>query len=727
MPSINVRVVSSDDNKPIGDALVRFPWSDTTHDHRTDADGRVLLRCLTPEVWHIEVHAKGFAEKEVPVNLVGTDAAEVTIELDAGGAGVLFGTITDETGRPIAGAGFSVFPANFRGRQIEYLQADAEGKYRFDYLPVNQGLELSVSGEGFVDLRRQTTLSAGSPLELNLVLQRRPHGGTVSGSVSDTAGNPIAGATLTNRGRSSRHKRTATTDELGIFVLDDVYERAIGHELVVQAQGFAPQQLKFKPGTPDKPAKLAITLADGHRIRGRVVDESGKAIRGVAVYFANGNRGSGMDYGGKTTTGVDGRFEFDSLPEVCPFAFVADGYSEIEDARLPLDGDEEVVVTMQTEGVVKGRVVDAKTGQPITPFNVQITFSPDRKPGEPGHHLGGPRATSPDGERFANDQGIFTLKDLIRDMPLQVTVTADGYDKHIKRRVVAASESAAETVEFRLQPVVASDFFTISGRIVDTNDRPITGAELRLISTTDFQLPAAMRDPHDFSFVEYPFGWTMIRSGSAEKAAGVQQYLSTTSDETGEFAFEQVRPAAAMQIAYWGEGVTQGRVQGIEQMSEVDRALLKIEVVTPGVVRGKIDRTALPDINSVAVSPKGLAIDSDIQHAFLQAGESTYEIRNVPPGKYQLQVYGELVRVPGTDGYRQDVVQRHELKSAPEKRSRSISVPRTQRNRPRIKKTGEKREPFFGLFGLACGRTVTCYQRQCHSYLEAFIDLQARF
>jgi hypothetical protein len=656
MPSINVHVVSKENAAPIADALVRLPWSDTTHDHRTDSDGRVLLRCLTPEVWHVEVKAKGFAEQEIPVNLAGTDVANVTIELEPGG--VLYGRITDEAGVAVAGAGFSVFPADRRSGQIEYFRTDGQGNYRFDYLPANQGLEVNVSGPGFLDLQEQVTLAAGAERKVDLVLSRRPHGGTVSGSVSDAAGNPVAGATLTNHGRSSRDKRTATTDELGIFVLDDVYEGSIGHELIVKADGFAPQRVKFRPGTQESPAKLAITLQAGHTIRGRVLDEAGKAIRGVAVYFAEGNTGSGFDFGGKTTTDADGRFSFDSLPADCPFTFLADGYSEIETQKLPLDGDEEVVVTMQSEGIIKGRVIDATTDKPISPFNVQITFSPDRKPDEPGHHLSGPRATSPDGEQFATRDGTFVLKELIRGMPLQVSVTADGYDRHVKRRVVAISEADAKEVDFRLERIDPTSFFTIRGRIVDELQRTVQGAKLQFISANEIQ---TNRDPRQPRFVEYPFGWQMIKSGNAITAAGVKQILSTASSRNGEFVFEQVRPAAAMQIVYWGEGVSQGRLQGIEKMSAADRANITIQIVTPGAVRGTIDRAALPKITSIALSPNRLGLDLDFHHAFLSAHDTSYEIRSVPPGTYQLQVYGERIRTERSDGFRHEVVQRHDI------------------------------------------------------------------
>ncbi|HEY3391464.1 MAG TPA: M56 family metallopeptidase [Lacipirellulaceae bacterium] len=669
MPTMAVRVVSKADSQPVADALVRLTWTDTDRDHRTDDDGRVLLRGLSPEVWHIEVQAKGFAEHELPVNLAGTDSANVTVELEPGSA--LFGTITDEAGKPVAGAGFSVFPEDHHGGQIEYLHTDAQGRYRFDFLPVGQHLELSVSHLDYVTLDEQVNLKAGPNAErqLDLVLTRRPHGGTVSGAVTGANGNPVAGATITNHGRSSREVRSATTDEFGVFLLDDVYEGSLGHELVVKAPKFAPQRVRFKPGTPDAPGKVAIQLEPGHRISGRVVDETGKPIRSVAVYFADGNRGSGMEFGGKATTDAEGRFEFDSLPKDSPFNLVANGYSEIEGAKLPVDGDEEVVVTMRAEGVIKGRVVDAETGNPISPFNVRITFSSDRRPDEPGHSLSGPRATKPEGEQFATPDGDFILADLIRDMPLQVTVLADGYENQVKRRIVAQSAADAETVEFRMARLDASKNFTISGRIVNENEEPISGAELRLISAREIRAP---RDPWQSSFVEYPFGWQMIQNGGAQSVAGIRQVLSTTSGMDGEFKFEQVQPAAAMQIAFWGDGVSQGRLQELEKLPAGERESVKIVTVTPATVRGTIDRKALPEATAVDLRSSGFdlhlalfGLDMAFHEAHLSATDTTYEIRNVPPGKYELQVYGPRIRTQRTDGFTNDVVQRHKIELTP--------------------------------------------------------------
>ena len=67
-----------------------------------------------------------------------------------------------------------------------------------------------------------------------------------------------------------------------------------------------------------------------------------------------------------------GQFEFDALPEDCPFDFKKGGYSEIEDEKLPLDGADEVLVRMKSEGVIKGRAIDAVTEKPISPFKLMV-------------------------------------------------------------------------------------------------------------------------------------------------------------------------------------------------------------------------------------------------------------------------------------------------------------------------------------------------------------------
>jgi hypothetical protein len=55
------------------------------------------------------------------------------------------------------------------------------------------------------------------------------------------------------------------------------------------------------------------------------------------------------------------------------------------------------------------------------------------------------------------------------------------------------------------------------------------------------------------------------------------------------------------------------------------------------------------------------SLDHSFQNADLSARDTRYEIRNVPPGSYELQVYGESIRSTRSDGFTRDVVQRHNI------------------------------------------------------------------
>ena len=163
----------------------------------------MVIYGLTSEIWTIEARAKGFAEDVQAVNLNATDTSSVTAKLVPGVE--LFGVVRDEAGKGLPGAGISVFPSGLSGQQTEYMSTDADGRYRFEYLPI-AGLTLLLSKEGYTDVRHDVAITAPprGRQELNLILPRRPDGGSVRGTVVDKDGKPVAGASVVNRGR--RHE-----------------------------------------------------------------------------------------------------------------------------------------------------------------------------------------------------------------------------------------------------------------------------------------------------------------------------------------------------------------------------------------------------------------------------------------------------------------------------------------------------------------------------------------
>jgi hypothetical protein len=237
---------------------------------------------------------------------------------------------------------------------------------------------------------------------------------------------------------------------------------------------------------------------------------------------------------------------------------------------------------------------------------------------------------------------------------------AEGYERKVERRVLAESMNDAEDVEFRLAPLDPAAVFAVRGRLVDQQGQPVAGAELRLISIAEIPSTASRRSP---SLVEFPFGWQMIRSDQTKQVAGVRQVLQATSGADGSFTFKDVRPAAGAEIVYWGAGISQGRLKDIGRFSIEELGKITIKTIAAGTIRGTIDRKSLPGVTRVSArsTSSPMDIDMDYHDADISANDSTYEIRNVPPGTHQLEVDGERVPSNGTGGFTYKILQRRQV------------------------------------------------------------------
>jgi RNA polymerase sigma factor (sigma-70 family) len=624
---VRVRVLDRSDGKPIAGARVRLIWTDSDRDRTTNAKGEVELPALTPETWHIEASAKDRAAVTRILNLANEQPAMLEFRLPAGGSVV--GTVTGEDGKPVAKVGLNVYRGE-DGNPLGYVETDADGRYRFDHLDLGETLRLYAGKLDFLSQSVNFSVeSVQRAARVNLVLKKRPHGGSIHGVVTDPQGKPVAGAELFNQGGSSDEVRQAKTDEHGKYRLEHLYRGTFRHEVVVRAKGLAPQRLEVRPGTAAQPAEVNIQLEPGHTIKGRVVNEAGKAVPDVWVYFGHRESPDGMYYGGRATTDAQGRFHFDSLPAGTPFSFHARSYTQRSDVALPLDGDKEVIVTLKSAGVIKGRVVDAATSKPLGRFNVSITFSPDRQQDEPAGGLTSSRVAP--GEEFASPEGRFVLKELMAGMSLQVSVTAPGYRRQVLRRVVAQPDAEAEPVEIALKAEDPAKLLTIRGRLLDHKGKPVRGADVRLIAATD-------RPKERDSF---PFNWDMIESGQVEQAAQVVQVQRLTTGADGAFVFQRVPGDVELELVYWGKGVPGARIDQIDALSAKDLGDMEIKALAPARIVGKLDRKVFPEFESISLSGS-----TRFYRATVAADGKGFTIDDLPPGKYEVQIYGPAMRVP---------------------------------------------------------------------------------
>jgi len=631
-PGISVRVTVLDqaDDKPIKGARVRLIWTDTDNNFVTDAKGQVELPALTPETWHVQAMAKDRAAVTRVLNLATGEPASVEFKLPEGGS--VEGQVRGEDGRPLVGVGVNVNDWDNGGSQLAYVETDADGRYRLDHIPSGKNLKLESGKLEFIPLTQALRLDATKTrvVKVDVVLKKRPHGGSIKGRVADMKGQSIAGAVLASHGNSSDEVRQTKTDADGKFLLENLFNRQDGHLLVVKAKGFTPRMIDVTPGPANEPAEMTIVMEPGHRIKGRAVNEAGKPLKGIRVYFAEGNRGSGMYFGDSTITDAQGRFEFDSLPPDTPFTFVDENYAQLHHSKLPLDGDKEIAVTLKSPGMIKGRVIDKVTGKPVPRVNVSITFTPDRQPGDPDGGSILTHRTNP-GEVFNSPQGQFLLKELMPGMPVQVSVTAPGYRRTVLRRVLAQPASEALPVDIQLTPEDPAKLLAIKGKIVNHQGQPVAGADLRLIAATE--RPANRED--------FPFNWQMIETNQVEQMANVLQVSRQTSKQDGSFLFENVPGDADIQLVYWAKGIPQGRMYGFEKMTAKERAEIQVKAIAPARIKGTIDRKVFAEFSSIRITAP-----NRYWTAKMGADGKSFVIEDLPPGQYDVQVDGPAMRSP---------------------------------------------------------------------------------
>jgi len=271
-------VVRKDGGKPVGSAMIVLGNGSTT---TTDAEGRFAIQAATGRRAGLRAIAAGLADTDVALPPQGK--VELRIEMARGFT--VQGRVTDEAGRPVAGARVAR-PGDYGmvHTRMRSCLTDAEGKYT---LP---GFTPQPRPPIVVALHRDFAMAAtpieppkdGDVLTLDLKLSK---GFAIEGEVRGPDGKPIQGAAITRFASvelmvDPRH--TVRTDRNGFFRLDRLATDA-QKPVTVKATGFAQTSRSARPGRGDAVPKLSFTLAKGRTASGRVVDRKGQAVAGAHV------------------------------------------------------------------------------------------------------------------------------------------------------------------------------------------------------------------------------------------------------------------------------------------------------------------------------------------------------------------------------------------------------------------------------------------------------------
>lgn len=204
-------------------------------------------------------------------------------------AAPLAGRVVDEAGIGIPGAEVAVIPpkellgTRDESRQgsaldLRFVESDETGAFDLGPAIDVPGARLQVQAEGYEPLDQERSSLSGSDLRL-LLRSRTATSGDWIGRVETPEGAPLANARLSLGGLTTR------SDQAGEFRFDSKADYLAGLE-PAQLHGFHPD---YGPATMAWTAQQPVLrlAPKALSIRGRVVDDGGRAVVGLDVYLAD--------------------------------------------------------------------------------------------------------------------------------------------------------------------------------------------------------------------------------------------------------------------------------------------------------------------------------------------------------------------------------------------------------------------------------------------------------
>ncbi len=464
---------------------------------RSGADGHYLLRNFVPGRFQVRGDEPRYApwEKSGVVIRAG-ETRKLDLPLTPGVS--ISGTVTDETGAPVAGAKGSLAPATqtgirsflrgMTGQGETAFVSGANGTFRASRLRSGDNLRLAVHHpsyeagalaglnlppgtvrSGLAVILRQGMLLSGIVKDENqgavpgaevTLTQARSFGGGRGGMVLNAAG-PMAG-----------RPETEKTGGDGSFTFRGL---APGdYQLQVKRSGYATQTIApIKVARGEDPQPVGVFLTPGAAIAGYVKLKDGTPLAGkvVTVRPPPGTAGPAL-LAGLEPTGPDGLFVLDGLkpgqsydllllePSAMP-RVVRSGVS------APAEG---IDLLLPAPGRITGNAVDAGSGKPVVDF--QVWYDADRSTGQGG---GGQmirmvaRGVAQQLGIGNNEKVVVHAEDgtfALESVPpgnWEVNVEATGYQTARVGGVTVAEGTERAGITVKVSPGV-----TLSGKVVDS-------------------------------------------------------------------------------------------------------------------------------------------------------------------------------------------------------------------------------------------------------------------
>jgi len=285
----------------------------------------------------------------------------------------IHGKVLDDKGNPVPAAEVRLWrwtvPPMTAGRnnvEKEIVETDSEGTFQFALVDASPRLSLFAKKEGMVqprDTQVNLTPYDGSPVEA--VLRLYPTA-SIRGRVIDQRRRPVVDKEVTTYLLDSEALETesATTDSRGYFDITSLNPGEHNVAVIPQEQvsrDISDAKVTVGPGEVVDDIEI-VYAGDDLVYAGRVVDEMGNALSRVFVQLIGVYGPNPAD----TYTGEDGTFRIVRLPEGRYSLMVNKrGYANVMDSAVTGTEDAEIVLQTTDERLVKFRVIDAKSREPL--------------------------------------------------------------------------------------------------------------------------------------------------------------------------------------------------------------------------------------------------------------------------------------------------------------------------------------------------------------------------
>lgn len=384
LETATVQIVDAQTEAPIVAAEVRRHRGGDVIE-RSDAHGRFALEIAAGSHVHLHVSSPDYCPVEWWWEVADGDARSLRLPLTR--AGVIEGAVRDPEGRPITDAGVAARSHDGRGAGTDVavetaafglpgrLRVDAgagfdatdrEGRFRIAVHPDEKPRRLSVWHDEFVSTTTEP-LTLARPGARAWVDVRLARGGTIVGTVRRN-GEPWRGEVIYRRTAGEGYGRD-DTDAEGNYELANVPPGEV--ELSLR-EAFA--------GAVTRSTKLTVRAGAEHRhdfvwdeeratIRGRVTSSTGAPLAGIHVTAYSSDPLSRQLVQGQTD--ADGSYTLEVRPpDVFRVSARRKGVTRGHERVAP--GASGVDIVLPETGVLRLRLVDAATGEPVEPVGHRL-------------------------------------------------------------------------------------------------------------------------------------------------------------------------------------------------------------------------------------------------------------------------------------------------------------------------------------------------------------------